>query len=420
MSGRPPLTFSTHRPRGRRWLRGVAVVALVLVLLALLWAVVLTLVWAESWWRLSGDDVPALREEVTALGQTRAPDGATTVLVALTDSVDPTVPREPELIAPLALVQVGGPRDEPAVLLLPERVEVDVIDEGERMPLSQVQVEGGADLLVRTLTDYTQVRIDHVASVSVDALPRILDVIGPVEICGRRGCDQPTPDELRSTLRTAEDQQRVAAVADAVRGLAAAMDTRWAVTSPWEVRGVVRALQEEVETDVSLRGRRSLELAAALARPTRLDVDQLPVVLNRETDEVIELAEEYQVRFQHLQDGTELAATAEDQQELRQALFEDLTVGVLNGAGIDGLAADVQVRLETAGWEVIGTGNAPSFDTSTTRVRFAEDDEVLALAAAELGEVLGDDISLEPVESQPEFEDEPVDLLVTVGEDQQQ
>ena len=420
MSGRPPLTFTPRRPTGRRWLRGLGIASLVVALLALAWVAVLALLWAESWWRLGGEDVPALRDEVTALGETRAPAEATTVLVALTDSVDPTVPRESPLLAPVALVQVGGPREQPAVLLLPERVEVDVIDGGERLALSEVQLEGGVDLLARTLADYTQIRIDHVASVSVDALPRLVDAIGPVEVCGRAGCRDQTGDELRATLRTADGEQLVHELADAVRALGGTLDTWWAATSPIEVRRVVRALEEEVETDASLRGLRTLDLAAALATPTRLDVDQLPLVLNRETDEVIELAEPYQVRFQHLQDGTALAATAEDEDDLRAQLFDELTVAVLNGAGIDGLAGEVEVRLETAGWDVIGTGNAPTFDTVTTTVRFQEQDDVLALAAVELGEVLGGNVSLEPLAARPEFEDEPVDLLVTVGEDQEQ
>ena len=419
MSGRPPLTFTPRRPTGRRWLRGIGIATLVVALLALAWAVVLALLWAESWWRLGGEDVPALRDEVAALGDTRAPAEATTVLVALTDSVDPTVPRESELLAPVALVQVGGPREQPAVLLLPERVEVDVIDGGDRLALSEVQLEGGIDLLARTLADYTQVRIDHVASVSVDALPRLVEAVGPVEVCGRAGCRQTTGDELRTTLRTAEGEQLVHAATDAARALGSTLDGWWAASSPLEVRRVVRALEEEIETDVSLRGLRTLDLAAALSTPTRLDIDELPLVLNRETDQIIELAEPFQVRFQHLQEGTPLAATAEDEQDLRAQLFDELTVAVLNGAGIDGLAGEVEVRLETAGWEVVGTGNAPTFDAVTTTVRFKEDDDVLALAAVELGEVLGDGISLEPGPNRPEFEDEPVDLLVTVGEDQE-
>ena len=418
MSGRPPLTFSsTRRPPGRRWLRGLGIAAAVLGLVAAVWALVLGGLWTEAWFRLGGDEVEALRDEVTALGDARAPEDATTVLVTLTDSVDPTVPREPELLGPVALVQVGGPRDQPAVLLLPEELQIDVVDEGERASLADIQLAGGSDLLVRAVTDYTQVRVDHVASLSIDALPRLIDAVGPIEVCGQAGCDEPTGDELRSTLRTADDDQRVREIADVTRALGAHLDRRWAASSPFEVRRVVRALQDELATDASLRGMRTLEFADALSTPTRMDVDTLPIVVNQETDEVIELAEAYQVRFQHLQDGTPLEATAADERELRDDLLSDLTVAVLNGAGIDGLAAQVETQLETAGFAVIGTGNAPVFDREQTVVNFLADDDVLALGAVELNDALGGDLSLEPLESEPEFEDEPVDLLVIVGED---
>jgi hypothetical protein len=72
----------------------------------------------------------------------------------------------------VALVQTGGPRGEDvAVLLLPAQLPVSV-DGDAPTPLAQVHAEGGSDLLLRTVVDYTEIDVDHVVTGSVDALPR--------------------------------------------------------------------------------------------------------------------------------------------------------------------------------------------------------------------------------------------------------
>lgn len=410
------LSFSeVRRPKGARLARAAAIVAGVVVAILLIWLLVVGALWAYAWLSLGGEDVPVLREDGQAtLGSTtgpRAPEGATTVLVALTGPVDPTVPRPPELEAPLLLVQVGGPREEPAVLQVPEDVPL-----AEDLTFAEVQREGGTDPLVRAVVDYTEVAVDHVVSLSIDALPRLVDARGEVEVCRSDGCDTPAGDEVRTRLLQAEGDELVLLLADLVRSVADGLDTRWAVTSPLEAKRVIDAMGEEVVTDASLRGSRLLELAEQLAVPVRLEIDRLPVLVNPETGQVLPIHEPVQVRLDHLRNGTPLTGEGGTTEDLERDLLDGIRIGVLNGAGVTGLAGRIQTELQASGFTVVGTANAPTFDRQRTVVSYREDEEAAAYAAIRVSEALGG-VELGPLAGRPTFEGEEVDLLVTAGED---
>lgn len=410
------LTFSdTRRPRGARVARTTSIVIGIVVALLLVWGTVIGGVWTYAWLQLGGDDLPVLRDDgLATLGSAdgpRAPEDATTVLVALTGPVDPTIPRPPALEAPLVLLQAGGPRERPAALLIPEDVPLT-----RELSFADIQAEGGTDPLVRAVVDYTDVAIDHVVSMSIDALPRVVDAMAPIEVCRRDGCSSPRGDEVRSLLLQAEDEELALLTADLVRSVAAALDTRWVVTSPRAAWRVVDAVSEEVVTDVGLRGSRLLEVAALLGEPARLEVDRLPLLVNPSTGRVLPIHEPVQVRLDHLRNGTPLTGQGGRTEDLETELLAGIEVGVLNGAGVDGLASRVQVELESAGFAVVGTGNAARFDRARTVVTYREDDEAAAFAAVRLSEALGG-VELDAIAQRPTFEGVEVDLLVIAGED---
>jgi hypothetical protein len=414
------LNFSTTRvPPGRRAFRSFGTVLAIIAVLILIWGAALALLWGYSWLRLGADDLPALQDELAVLGPAgaSAPADATTIVVAMTGPVDPTVPRPPELIGPVVLLQFGGPRDDPAVLSLPADLPV-MVDGEDDLPLAEAQRAGGMDLLLRAVADYSEVRIDHAVSLSIDALPELVDAAAPVEICGAGGCAQPTGAEVRRSLEAADDEELVTLVADVVRGLGQRIDGPFAVTSPFATRRVIDAVSDEVLTDAGLRGLELLNVAGALARPVRLDADTIPLIISPETGTIVPLLEPAAVRFQHLRDGTVLRAAGETSgtEDLEEDMVRAAQVAVLNGAGIDGLAGQIQVELETAGFSVVGTGNAAAFDRRDTIINYVVDDPTIEIAAAQLAEAL-DGATLEPLARRPDFEGEAVDLLVTLGED---
>jgi hypothetical protein len=419
----PSLSFATHRPKRRRWVRvavGLLAVALLLVVLIALSG---TLLWTYSWARLGGTAMPALSaDDVAALGEggATAPDGTTTVLVALTGPRDTGDPEPAQLAGPVALVQVGGPRgDDPVVLLLPDQLPVSVEGGGPQI-LRQVHAAGGPDLLVRSVVDYTQVEVDHVVTAAVDALPRLVDALGPIEVC-TSACREVDADEVADMVdRFADDRTEADAIATATVELAAVLggigadtDLLGLVVSPLATRRAIDVIATDVTTDVSLRGAAALPVLERLAGVGDVAVVQLPGVVNPDSGELLLFPEQAATRFAVLREGGIPTETPEDD---RAELLAAASVAVQNGTGTAGYAARLEAQLAAAGVRVVGTENAPTFEVERTQVAYGPEDPAAEAAAILLARELGD-VDLVALERQPTFEGSPVTVLVIGGAD---
>ena len=405
---------SSNDERVSRW-RVVGVLLLLLLLALAAWGAVVASVWGYAWLQLSGDQVRRAGTDLQALGtaEVSAPEGTTTTLVVLTHAVDEAVPAP--LLGPVVLLQYGGVREAPVALVLPQELRVTVDGAGE-IPLSEVQRQGGPDLLLRALTDYTQIRIDHVASASVDLFPRLLTALGEEVGCAGEAVDCPRPgvEELRAALSGSSPREAVVLVNGLVRAVAEELRPEWVLRSPLAAKRVVQLVDASLRTDVSLRGARLLQFSAVVREAEELQVLTLPAVTDPDTGLPVVLEEPAAVRFQHLREGT--SPDAREGSGANEARVGDVTVAVLNGAGVDGLAAGVQVRLEARGFRVVGTGNATSFEQQRTVVHYRGGDPEVETAAALLAEEL-DEADLESLDRRPTFEGQEVDLLVTAGRD---
>ncbi len=408
---------SGSRGPGRGWTRSFAFIGALGVAVLVVWALLLALLWGYAWFRLGGIDLRALDDDeqdpLGAVGAS-APDDAVTVLVTMTEPRDPTRPAEPELAAPVAIVQVGGPRDHAAVLLFPVDLPVSVDEDGVES-VAQVHAAGGTELLAEAIIDYTEVRLDHVVTFSVDALPRLVDVVGPIELCMPDGCREVGASQVDAGQRDEDPEVVVRTVAGAVRGVASVLEARSVVTSPIAAMRAIDVVAEEIDTDVSLRGRGLVRLAETLTTSLPISIDTVPTLRHPDTGEFVPLDEPAMVRFHHLQQGTPFEPR-ELTDELDAYVAGGVRVAVLNGAGVAGLAAHVEAILVAEGLRSVGTGNAPTFERDTTLVAYRPADARVETAAILLAELLGD-VDLERLAQDPEFEGTPVDIVVTAGAD---
>jgi hypothetical protein len=397
--------------------RVFAAFGVIAVTVVVLWALLVGLLWAYTWFRLGGIDLRPLDEEAESpLGSLgiAAPDDAVTVMVVLTEPRDPTRPVEPDLAAPVALVQVGGPRADAAVLLLPEAMPVTVDGDG-RASVAEVHAQGGSELLLQAILDYTEVRIDHAVTLTVDALPELVDVIGEIELCMPEGCRPADGADVRAGQRDPDPRRVVRTVAGAMHGVASALEARSAITSPFAARRAVDIIARDIDTDVSLRGRELSRTAAVLARSVPLSIDIVPLLRHPVTDELIPLEEPAMVRFEHLRAGTPFEPR-EVGEEIGDLNFGSVRISVLNGAGIAGLAGRVEQLLIDDGFRTVGTGNAPAFARDRSQVTYRGGDPYVELAAIRLAELL-DDAELELATQVLRFEGDEVDIVVTAGAD---
>lgn len=408
--------FSLARRRSPvRVLRVVLRIVIGGLILALLWGAFVGVLWLLGSNRMEGVPVAALRDDVLMLGASgaRSPEDSTTFLLLLVEPLDPTVRRPSPLASPPVIVQVGGGREEPAVLVLPESIEV-LVDGRGLMRLDEIQRELGADRLARAVIDYTEVRLDHVVALSTEALPTLLRLLGPLEVCGGWGCDEPTPDDVRAWQRDDDPEVVLARSTAVLRAVAAQLDTQLFLRSPLLGRSVIGVLAEQVVTDVDLTVRRLLELAPGVAVPMRLDVDRLPMVRNPGTGEMVVLEESAMIRFQRLRDG--LPFDAIDPMDDVERLRSVTGVAVLNGAGVAGLAALYEAELRGAGFIVTGTGNDTRFDRQRTVINYLRGDREAEPVAFLLAEQFPT-ATIEAVNGPLLFEGDPVAIVVLLGRD---
>lgn len=417
MPDRPPLTFSPTPRRSRRGLRRVGAVVVLACVVAVVWLVALGGLWTYAWIRLPADEFPVLEAEPSGLGGEgpSAPADSSTVLVAVTAERDATAPRPEELVGPVVLLQFGGPRQVPAALALPEHLEVSVDGRGT-VPLSELQAADDLDALARAVVDYTEVRVDHVVGISAELLPDLVEILGPVEVCSDQRCRARGADEVRAAIDgAAGDEAFVGVLAEHARAVGDRLSTRWALTSPLEARRVIEVLDEQLTTDVSLRGTSVLDVARAIAEAAPVDREVVPLLLDG-AGELIPVPEPAMVRFQRLRDGTAFSEDDPDEVDVAEDIVDGASVAVLNGAGVDGLASRIEGELATDGFNVVGTGNAPTFDRGDTVVQYADGDAETGFAADRVAEALGD-VRREGLSAPPVFEGEEIDILVTLGED---
>ena len=408
--------FSLSRRRSPvRLLRVVLRLIIGGIILALLWGALVGVLWAVGSNQLRGVPLSALRDDVLMLGASgaRSPQDATTVLLLMVEPLDPTVPRPSPLVAPPVILQIGGSRERPAALVLPEEVEV-LVDGRGLMRFDEIQRELGADRLARAVIDYTEVRLDHVVAVSTEALPSLLRILGPLEVCGGWGCSEPTPDDVRAWQRDPDPEVVLARSAAVLRALAEQLDTALFVRTPFLGREALGVLAGQVVTDADLSIRRLLELAPGVSVPVRLDVDRLPMVRNPATGELVVLEESAMVRFQRLRDGLPFDAIdpSEDVERLRTVT----DVAVLNGAGVAGLAALYESQLRSAGFVIVGTGNDVRFDRERTVINYLRGDREAEPVAFLLAEQLPT-AEIVAVDGPLLFEGEPVAIVVLLGRD---
>ncbi|WP_347057885.1 LCP family protein [Blastococcus sp. HT6-30] len=266
-----------------------------------------------------------------------------------------------------------------------------------------VRRASGAQLLVRSISQLTGLRIDHYAEVDLLGFFNLSSVVGGVDVNLCEAVD----DSFYSGAVFPAGPQTISG-ADALKfvrqrhGLPRG-DFDRIVRQQVFIGGVLRKMLSE---DVLLNLAKQRELVEAAAESLTVD----------ESLDLLELAEQMQsvtagsIEFQTVPNvGTDKAGAKSivrlEEQETLHDFFAQLSaqperetpataeapatvdpstvsVDVYNGSGTSGLAAKAASALMAAGFSVGATGNASSMDHDQTEVRYAAGDEALANTVA--------------------------------------
>lgn len=410
---------SVRRAPRRRWTSYAKLVAVLIVLVAAAALVTALVLWVYASRQLTGQPVVALAEAPPAPEASPLPEGRQGTPLETVDTLVAVVAGSGQArrSAFVGVVQTGPDRAPPVLLSLPAELVVDVAGEGP-MRLGEIPLDDGdADQLVRTVQGYTGIDLDHYVVLEPDLVPALARAGGGVALCDSGRCQPLTAEQVADrALTVPSDATDAASWVERQRRLLAAAAVRAEQPRTWlnplAVKGVVDAVADHTTSDVELGALRLAGLVALAAQPGPLDIRQVPGIVDPETGAVRARPEDAQTLFAAMQQ----AGPMPDQLGTsgpRQLEPQEVSVLVLNGVGTAGLASDVADVLAGSGFEVAATDNADDFDHARTLVAHGPDDDLAAKLVAQQF----DDAELVELEEAPEHDGEPLDVVVTVGED---
>jgi len=259
----------------------------------------------------------------------------------------------------------------------------------------------GAQLLIKTLSSLTGLRIDHYAEVDLLGFFKLSSVVGGVEV---NLCEAVQDDfsgvDLPAGVQTVSGEQALAFVRQRhgllrgdfdriirqqtfIAGMIRKMLSDNVLLDLGKQRELVQAAADALTVDQSL-DLFSLASQMQSVTPGSIEFQTVPYI-DTDTDDrgrsIIRLEDEDVLRtfFADLsaEPAEEAAPTTEAPATVAPA---EVTVQVYNGSGTSGLAGSAATALEGAGFVVAGTGNADSQDYTVTEIRYAAGDEALANA----------------------------------------
>ena len=324
-----------------------------------------------------------------------------------------------ERVLGVAIIQVHPARQVPVALVLPRRLTMSAPGHGD-LELRAVLGRGGPDLLVRTVQAYTGIDLEHLAIVDAAGVADMAAEQGGVDLCAivsSTNCKQ-APRRVVLDLLTdtslgddiAVARQQFAVVSAVVAKTSSRLNV---LLHPFRTLGTISAAGRALRTDVDLGGRSALRWSDRITShdTTTVEFATLPGFRDPQSGTVEAFVEQAETVLQAMRDGQPLPEEAyTSPAELSPA---DVTVAVLNGSGIGGLANQVADALAAEGFDIVEVGNAATFNVDETAIdfgpgfrRFAE----LALAQVPGATLREGD--------QPFFrQGVSVDLIITIGKD---
>ncbi len=238
----------------------------------------------------------------------------------------------------------------PAAIAFPPELTVEVPGVGPA-PLRAAH-EQGRGAMIDAVVAYTGIPIEHLVVVRLDGLPALAGTVG-AEPCLDVDLAVGTAEAITTLRRPLRAKRAFDAASDAI-----AVDGRVGTLTALRA---VRALRDADPADV--------ELVAVPAR--------------EHEGEVRAHVEPAETLFQAVRTGRRLPSPeALDAPTTRP---EDVTVEVLNGTTVPGLAGDTATALEEVGFAVAEVGNAETDEVERTEVRHVPgDEETAALVSAHL------------------------------------
>jgi len=377
-----------RRRRGRnRWSRG-ARLAFYTVMFVLILSLIAGAVLAYVAIRLGGE-----RQEISELSK-QAPKAPLNVLIVGSDSREGLSAEDLKKFDPegtdrktgrradtIILVHIDEKRDEAVLVHFPRDLRVKLA--GGKNGKINAAYQGGAGSVVQTVQGFTGLQIHHYVEVDFTGFRSIVDALGGVDVFFERpikdddsglnvpkGCVRLKGDQALAFVRVRkidDDFGRIARQQLFVKLMMERLTRKGTLLNPIKIVRLVNLFSKNVKTDadLSISDMKSLALRLRGFDSRKLDLRVVPsrdapiggvsfVIANqRQSDALFAAIKERK----SLPDYGRTGVSALEPQ--------DVEISVLNGTGVDGLAAKEADALKAAGYRVLATGDA-SLHSATT------------------------------------------------------
>lgn len=325
----------------------------------------------------------------------------------------------------IMLIQLDPGSDRASLLSFPRDLLVERCDGSQGKinaahSIGESGERGGPACVVQTVTTLTSIPIHHYVEVDLEGFIEVVDAIGGVTLY----LDEPITDPFagvdldagcvtmdgRTALgfvrirKTDNDYGRIARQQRFLKEILDEASSVGTLINVPRLFALVEAAGSAVDTDPGLDLGKMRRIAFSLRGigSGGLVTRTVPGETRRIDGAVYEIADEEQAEelFTAFRNGELPPAEVAPATEAPLDSDDVPPVLILNGAGISGLAAEGQERLEAAGFTVAETGNADSFGVAETNVTYSPEqlDEAEVLATA-IGAALvrgepGDDLTV--------------------------
>jgi LCP family protein required for cell wall assembly len=331
----------------------------------------------------------------------------------------------------IMLLQLDPRRDSVAVLSFPRDLLVTRCD-GTRgrinaaVGIGESTGVGGATCLIRTVTDFTGIPINHFIQVDFAGFIDMVDALGGVTLyldepirdvyAGAdfpAGCITMTGTDALSFVRVRRidsDFGRIARQQRFIREVVNEAASVGTLVNVPKLLSLVDAGARAVEADrqLSLNQMRRIAFSLRGIDAGALDTRTVPATPRTINGAAFVVADEEpaEALFAAFRDANVIPAELGTEEPQAVSLADVPALTVLNGVGVAGLAAKAQQALEDAGFDVAETGNADSYDFPRTQVVYPAG---LLEEAELLADALGGAVLI------PGAEDD--DMTIVLGED---
>jgi len=356
--------------------------------LALAVIVIIVFVWGYVWLRTKESQmrVPGVDEALDSKGESRT----VTTLVMGVDKGSVEGEEGEARADILMLVSVDPKADKAAVISIPRDTRCTIPGREGYFKMNAAYALGGPSLTIETVKSFTGLEISHFVVIDFEGFRNIVEAVGgvpmhiDVAIDDKYAGTVPAGDvvlsgeQALSLVRARHDPRAVpAGDLDRIRNqrefLQAMLSKISGKRNPFQVKRLIDVAAANIKTDLSFTEMLTLGRNLQGAGGEELQMATAPGV-----PEVIGGIWYYIVDMPGFQ---EMVSSFESKSEVSevegdtatgQSSKAQISVAVLNGSGVSGLAAAAAAELSKSGFQNINTGNAESRYTRTT-IYYADD-----------------------------------------------